>query len=219
MIKGLYNKLLKFFGPQGWWPVEGKKLNAKLEICLGAILTQNTSWKNVEKALDNLRKNDLINLEKLVKISEAKLRTIIRSAGFFKQKSRYVESFVRYVAKHKGLDRIFKKPLCTLRKELLKIPGIGQETADSILLYAACKPIFVVDAYTKRIFSRLGIIKNKASYENIQRLVHRSIKPDVKIYQEFHALLVELGKNFCKRKPLCSECPVRNKCEFIKMNS
>ncbi len=219
MIKSLYNKLLKFFGPQGWWPVKGKKSNAKLEICLGAILTQNTSWENVGKALDNLRKNDLLNLEKLVKISEVKLRTIIRSAGFFKQKSRYVESFVRYAAKHKGLDGLFKKPLSTLRKGLLKIPGIGEETADSILLYAAGKPIFVVDAYTKRIFSRLGIIKNKASYENIQRLVHRSIKPDVKIYQEFHALLVELGKNFCKRKPLCSECPVRNKCEFIKMNS
>ncbi len=218
MIKSLYNKLLKFFGPQGWWPVKGKS-NTKLEICLGAILTQNTSWKNVEKALDNLRKNGLLNLEKLVGISEIRLRAIIRPAGFFKQKAKYVKIFVKYVNKHQGLDKLFKKPLGALRKELLKIPGIGNETADSILLYAAGKPIFVVDAYTKRIFSRLEIIKDKASYENIQRLVHQSIKPNVKIYQEFHALLVALGKSFCKRKSLCSECPVRNKCEFIKMNS
>jgi len=219
MIKSLYNKLLKFFGPQGWWPVEGKKSNAKLEICLGAILTQNTSWKNVEKALDNLRKNDLLNLEKLVKISEAKLRTIIRPAGFFKQKAKYVESFVRYVTERKGLNKLFKKPLSTLRKELLKIPGIGNETADSILLYAAGKTIFVVDAYTKRIFSRLGIIRNKANYEDVQHLVHQSIKPNVKIYQEFHALLVELGKDFCKRKPLCDKCPVKDQCRFYKNDS
>ena len=219
MIKSLYNKLLKFFGPQGWWPVEGKKSNAKLEICLGAILTQNTSWKNVEKALDNLRKNDLLNLEKLVKISEAKLRIIIRPAGFFKQKAKYVESFVRYVTERKGLNKLFKKPLSTLRKELLKIPGIGNETADSILLYAAGKTIFVVDAYTKRIFSRLGIIRNKANYEDVQRLVHQSIKPNVKIYQEFHALLVELGKDFCKRKPLCDKCPVKDQCRFYKNDS
>ena len=210
MIKSLYNKLLKFFGPQRWWPVKGKKSNAKLEICLGAILTQNTSWKNVEKALNNLRKNGLLNLEKLVEISEIKLRAIIRPSGFFKQKAKYVKFFVKYVDKHQDLDKLFEKPLGALRKELLEISGIGEETADSILLYAAGKPIFVVDAYTKRIFSRLGIIKNKASYENIQRLVHQSIKPNVKIYQEFHALLVALGKSFCKRKSLCNKCPVRN---------
>lgn len=214
----LFRKLFSFFGPQGWWPYHKEAKDKTLEICLGAILTQNTAWRNVEKALINLYRNNLLNITSLAKINKRKLGGIIKPVGFFNQKANYIKNFIKYVFKNYqgNFDLWFKKDLKPLRTELLKIKGIGPETADSILLYAASKPIFVVDAYTKRIFVRLGIIASNFSYYQIQKFVHKNLKKDLKTYQEFHALLVKHAKTFCFKKPLCKKCPLKNGCGYRK---
>ena len=207
----IYRILLKEFKEQGWWPVNDKyhsgylKPEIKkevLEICLGAILTQNTSWKNVEKALDELRKNNLIDLSNLRKIDIKKLAEIIKISGYNNQKARKIKEFVKFLDSEKEITR----------ENLLNIWGVGPETADSILLYAYKKPIFVIDAYTKRIFNRLGF-KEKSYYE-LQELFMKNLDKDFKIFNEYHALLVKLGKDYCKKKPLCQNCPLNKICEF-----
>jgi endonuclease-3 related protein len=213
-IKEIYSILLKEFKLQGWWPI---KLNyfpgnyskpeteeEILEICLGAILTQNTSWKNVEKSLINLHKNNLINLKNLQKIDVKKLAEIIRSSGYNNQKARKIKEFVKFLESKKEITR----------ESLLKIWGIGPETADSILLYSYKKYYFVIDAYTKRIFNRIGFKETR--YEELQNLFIENLEKDYKIYNEFHALLVKLGKDVCKTKPLCNKCPLNKICEFNK---
>ncbi|WP_457622179.1 endonuclease [Persephonella sp.] len=203
-ILDLYRTLLDFFGYQNWWPVYSD--NPFVEISFGAILTQNTSWSNVEKALRNLVENDLLDLEKVSCIQEEKLQEIIRPAGFYKRKSKTLIEFSR---KTKDM----KKEKVT-RDFLLSIKGIGKETADSILLYALNRPYFVVDAYTRRIFSRLGILDKGLSYDEIQKIFEKNLPESINIYKEYHALIVELGKNFCKKKPLCRDCPLFANCKF-----
>ena len=182
----LYNNLLKEYGKQGWWPCTTK--NKQLEMCLGAILTQNTSWNNVKKALSNLNRKDLINKDKLAKISVKKLAFLIKSSGYYKQKARKIKEFIKFLNSGKEITR----------ENLLDIWGIGPETADSILLYAYNKPYFVIDAYTKRIFSRLGYCKEDIKYEELKNLITNKIPKDVDLYKEFHALLVKHGKNLSK---------------------
>ena len=197
----LYDNLLKKYGKQGWWPLYNKisgkfeyfagnpkNERQKLEICLGAILTQGTNWKNVEKALLNLTKNNLIDKNKLNKISLKKLSLLIKSSGYYKQKARKIKEFIKFLNSEKEITR----------ENLLDIWGIGPETADSILLYAYNKPYFVIDAYTKRIFSRLGYCKEDIKYEELQNLITNKIPKDVDLYKEFHALLVKHGKNLSK---------------------
>ncbi|MCD6215852.1 MAG: endonuclease III domain-containing protein [Candidatus Aenigmarchaeota archaeon] len=200
MLKKVYEILLNRFGPQGWWPVYSK--NKKYEICIGAILTQNTAWNNVEKALSNLRKDNLLEPKEILRISEKKLKRLIKPAGFFNQKAKRIKRFTKFF-----LDN----PDPT-REELLAIKGIGPETADSILLYAFNKPEFVIDAYTKRIFSRFGLIKTQ-KYSKIKLLFEKRIKKDVKIYKEYHALIVKLAKEYCRKKPICERCPLKNICK------
>lgn len=230
MIK-IYNILLNHFRPQGWWPTVNQKTGRceyhknnykipqteqeKLQVILGAILTQNTSWSNVEKAIISLSKNKLIDVDKISSISQKKLAGIIRSSGYYNQKSERLKIFCDYLIKNYNgnISRFFDKKITDLREELLSIKGIGPETADSIILYAAQKPIFVVDAYTKRIFSRLGFCNKDVSYDELQKLAHSKLNKEVKLFNEFHALIVELGKDFCKRKPLCINCPVNNLCK------
>jgi endonuclease-3 related protein len=212
----IFSKLLSFYGPQNWWPYHTKVKDKLLEISLGAILTQNTSWRNVEKALANLISAQKLDFSSLYHLNRRRLAQLIRPAGFFNQKAIYLKNFINYVYHnyHGRLRQWFNKDLSKLRSELLAIKGIGPETADSILLYAAQKPIFVVDAYTKRIFSRIGLIDSRASYTRIQKLVHDNLKRETKLYQEFHALLVKQAKTFCLKDPLCFKCPLRKYCFY-----
>lgn len=224
----IFSILLKKFNKQYWWPVtiEGeiqpkyhKKIRInekqKLEICFGAILTQNTNWKNVEKAIINLNKNNLINVNKIIKINNKKLAQIIRSSGYHNQKAKKLKNFSYFLSNNfdSNINLLFKNKIGKLRNELLSINGIGPETADSIILYAAKKPIFVIDAYTKRIMNRIGY--KEQTYEELQKLF-MNLNNDEKLFNEYHALLVELGKNVCKKKPLCDICPLKDLCDYYK---
>lgn len=218
-IKNIYYILLKRFGKQGWWPLSvngipahnGKRPSSerdKFEICAGAILTQNTNWKNVEKAIVNLNMENLLDIKKINKINKKRLANLIKSSGYYNQKASKLKIFADYVIKNYNgkLGLFFKKKINELRDELLSIKGIGPETADSIILYAAEKPVFVIDAYTKRIFLRLGICKKDVKYDELQKIFHKNLPLDVSLFKEYHALIVELGKNFCKSKARCELC-------------
>lgn len=217
----VYKILLRHFGPQGWWPAcnalrsnAGKPaLVASFEVMVGAILTQSTNWKNVGKAIANLKQEKLLAPLALFSVSNSKLEKAIRPSGYYKQKAKKLKSFINYLfrAYRGNLIRMFKKPLKKLRAELLGVWGIGRETADSILLYAAHKPVFVVDAYTKRIFKRLGLI-TQDNYEEIRSYFESKLPRSVPVYKEFHALIVELGKKACKKLPVCDGCPLIQIC-------
>ena len=206
-LLALYNKLYKFYGPQAWWPSE-----TPFETIVGAILTQNTSWKNVEKAIANLKKiGGLSSPLKLDKVSEKRLGRIIRPAGYYNIKAKRLKNFLRFLSSSHGgrLSGISGLDTRKLRHELLNINGIGPETADSILLYAFSRPVFVVDAYTKRIFSRHKFFKEDTSYEEVQRVFTANLPRNSRIYNEYHALIVRLAKDFCKKKaPNCAVCPI-----------
>ncbi len=229
LIKKIYDGLFSHFGPQNWWPVTKNKDTApkyhqninlnekqKLEICFGAILTQNTNWKNVEKAIVQLNKNQLINIDKIIKIDDKKLAEIIKSSGYHNQKAKKLKNFCLFLMNNYNgnIKRLFSNNIGQLRKELLSVNGIGPETADSIILYAAKKPIFVIDAYTKRIYSRIFNIKKELGYDELQQIFMKKLDKDEKLFNEYHTLLVELGKNICKKKPLCNQCPINNMCNY-----
>ncbi|MDI6759104.1 MAG: endonuclease III domain-containing protein [Candidatus Omnitrophota bacterium] len=205
----IYKKLYSHFGPQGWWPAE-----SPFEVMVGAILTQNTNWQNVKKAIGNLKKNSLLNPKKLYNISTKDLGLFIRPAGYYNIKAKRLKEFLKfYFDAWKGSIKetsLFKTE--ELRKSLLSVKGIGPETADSILLYALNRPVFVVDAYTKRIFSKHGLIKENAAYDEVQSLFMLNLKKNVKMFNEYHALLVKLGKEYClKRKAKCEICPLHSR--------
>lgn len=205
-LKKTYNKLFKAFGKQRWWPGE-----TAFEIIVGAILTQNTAWTNVEKAIHNLKKAKLLNPKKIHDLSHAELAKYIRPAGYFNIKAKRLKHFLNYLFDDYGgnLKKMLRKRTDSLRRELLSVNGIGPETADSILLYAGNHPVFVVDAYTKRIFSRHGIIPADADYHDVQEIFMKNLAHDVKNFNEYHALIIKTGKDLCKnRKPLCSKCPL-----------
>lgn len=204
-IKGLYHALYKSFGPQGWWPAD-----TELECILGAILTQNTAWKNVERALGNLKKEGLISIEKLALIPTNVIAELIRPSGYFNQKAIRIKNFIRFLMENYDgdLQKMLEEDTEALREKLLVIKGIGPETADSILLYAAKKPIFVVDAYTHRILSRHGLIPEDSTYGEIQEVFMDSLPKDTQLFNEYHALFVRLGKEWCKKSPICKGCPL-----------
>lgn len=203
----IYDKLYKFYGPQGWWPAK-----SRLEVIVGAILTQGTAWGNVEKAVHNLRKAGL--LRSTVSISKTRpeeLARLVRPAGYFNVKSRRIRNFIKFLADRYGLSlkKISRRETSVLRDELLQVNGIGPETCDSILLYAFERPVFVVDAYTKRVFSRHDFFRPDAGYEEVQKVFTENLPVDKKIYNEYHALIVRLGKEFCRKKPECGQCPLK----------
>jgi len=202
----VYEKLKKEFGHQNWWPV---KTGSRFEICIGAILTQNTNWKNVEKALNNLIAAKALNPRIIAEMPKAKLEKLIRPSGFYKQKAERLKTFSNFFL---NKNNFYKN---ITREELLKVKGIGKETADSILLYACNKPFFVVDAYTKRSFSRIGLISEN-DYEKIRTIFEKNIPRDISFYKEFHALIVELSKKYCKKEPLCKPCPLNKICKHVK---
>jgi endonuclease-3 related protein len=201
----MYERLLRAFGPRHWWPGE-----SPFEVVVGAILTQNTSWANVEKAIANLKKAGILTPLAMRRVGEDQLARIIKPSGFYRLKASRLKGFIDFFCRefHGDMDRMRSEDLGSLRERLLKVDGIGPETADSILLYALGKPIFVVDAYTKRIFSRHNLIFEKWSYGDVQSMVMGEIGGDVGLYNEFHALLVFLGKHWCRRIPRCDGCPL-----------
>ena len=205
ILMEIYNLLFTAFGPQNWWPAE-----TDLEMMIGAILTQNTSWSNVEKAIQNLKEKDLISVKGLSDIPAPILAEYIRPAGYYNLKVRRLKNLISLIQdKHDGdLNSLFSLDTETIRKELLSVKGIGLETADSMILYGAGRALFVVDTYTHRILSRHGLIEEEAGYFEIQMLFMDTLPHDVGLFQEFHALLVKTGKDFCRRKPLCPDCPL-----------
>ncbi len=203
----LYQRLLARYGRQGWWPANGR-----FEIILGAILTQNTNWSNVEKALINLKNADCLTPQQLQALDIQHLAELIRPAGYFNVKTQRLRHFLQWLLDRfdGDLDAVAELSTHRLRDELLAIKGIGPETADSICLYAFEKPVFVVDAYTARILGRHGMIWPEAGYEEIREYFEGSLERDVQLYNEFHALLVRLGKDHCKPKPRCCSCPIED---------
>lgn len=200
----IYQTLYKAFGLQHWWPGE-----TPFEIAVGAILTQNTNWGNVEKAISNLKKNKSLSAKAIYKMPVDRLAILIKPAGYYNIKAKRLKSFINFLMNDYlgSMSKMKKEDLDNLREKLLSINGIGPETADSILLYALDKPVFVIDAYTKRVLSRHKIMNSNKSYDEYQKLFHSSLKRDLKLFNEYHALFVKVGKTFCKlKKPLCSKC-------------
>lgn len=228
MIQQIYDILLEKYGPQGWWPYTPKgktkphyiKKNwtlkktrfQRFEIMMGAILAQNTAWKNVSKAMINLKNNGIHSPEDVLACPQLGLAKIIRATGYFNKKSIYLKNFAQFIHEN-PIEELQLLPLAELRKKILSVKGIGKETADSIILYALQKEIFVIDAYTKRIFSRIGICKDNTKYDHLQTLITGSLEKDFRIYNEFHALLVEHAKRYCRKKPLCRRCILKDMCK------
>lgn len=203
-LLSIYKKLCAHFGPQKWWPAD-----SAFEVIIGAILTQNTNWKNVEKAIFNLKKAKVLSPKSLLELKNTKLENLLRPSGYYRQKAKKLKVFVGHLVSHyKGrLKPMFYKPKYELRKELLSLHGIGPETADSIILYAAGKPSFVVDAYTRRIGNRVGLYRTN-DYHKIKAYFEENLPASLEIYKEYHALLVELAKKYCRTIPLCEKCPI-----------
>lgn len=201
-----FNSLFTAFGPQHWWP--GR---TQFEIVVGAILTQNTSWMNVERAILNLRSANLLSPTAIERAPLPRLEQLIRSSGYYRQKARKLKAFCQFLRReYRGsLKRMFDTPTLLLREKLLGVFGIGPETADSILLYAGDHAVFVVDAYTKRMLTRHGWIGEKAKYEDVRWMFEREFPGNTQRFNEFHALIVNAGKNFClTQEPLCGQCPL-----------
>lgn len=203
----VFRRLYARFGPQNWWPGE-----TPFEVLIGAVLVQNTSWSNVEKAIARIREAGLRTPQALYALKDAELEELIRPAGYYRIKARRLKNVLRFCVTRYGgsLERMFQTPLPRLREELLSINGVGPETADSILLYAGQLPTFVVDTYTHRIFSRHGWVDFEIDYHTLKEFFESRLEPDTKLYNEYHALLVKLGKEYCRKKPRCEGCPLQD---------
>jgi len=227
-----YEILFDHFGPQGWWPTtppgelrpsyypetfrQYLSPEEQWEIVVGAFLTQNTAWHNVELALGNLSAGGMLNLQAMHALPLDELATLIRPSGFFNQKSRRLKQLAAHVVSNADgrIETFLARPPIPLRRKLLSMPGIGPETADSILLYAARYPLFVVDAYTRRIFGRLGLFDPDLNYAAIQSIFMDHLPREVQLYDEYHALLVRLAVTYCKTKPQCENCCLKELCKF-----
>ncbi len=206
ILNEIYDRLFKSFGKQHWWPGD-----TDFEVVIGAILTQNTNWTNVEKAIKNLKNAKVFTPRKLNEIDIKRLANLIKPSGYFNVKAKRLKHFIEWLfLKYNGsLSKMFRQDYVKLRKELLSVNGIGRETADSIILYAAEKPTFVVDAYTKRVLIRHGLITEDYDYEEIKAFFENNLSKDVSLYNEYHALIVRVGKYYCKPKMQCEECPLK----------
>lgn len=211
-LQKVYEQLFQAYGAQQWWPAK-----TPFEVMVGAILTQSTSWQNVEKAVACLESKNLLNPHNMFGLKEAQLAKLIRPSGYFNQKAKKLKCFLHYfVGRYRGNVVSMKKQKTNmLRRELLDIYGIGPETADSMLLYALQKSMFVIDTYTKRIFSRLGLLKGDEQYHEVQKLFMKHLTKNTRFYNEYHALIVCHGKQVCKKsRPLCGECPLHQMCHY-----
>jgi endonuclease III related protein len=206
LLNQLYTLSFLHFGHRNWWPAD-----TQFEVCVGAILTQNTAWTNVAKAISNLKSAGALDPRIIAQLPITVLAETIRPAGYYNVKAKRLRNFIDYLASAHdfNLSQWFESDVQHLRSELLTIKGIGKETADSIILYAAKKPIFVVDAYTRRVLFRHNFIAETDEYDEIQNLFHENLKPDLDLFSDFHAQFVAVGHHFCRPKPKCSECPLQ----------
>lgn len=204
-LREMYERLFAAFGPQGWWPGD-----SAFEVALGAILTQNTNWQNVARVLQDLKDGHALDPHYLESLPEATLAQLFRPAGYYNLKAARVKNFLAFLARRWGysMELMAQEPLEELRPALLAVKGVGPETADSILLYALNKPTFVIDAYTFRVVSRHNLAPENIAYEELRELFQDHLPPEVPLFQEFHALLVKVGKDFCRPKPRCAGCPL-----------
>lgn len=206
LVMEIFDRLFALYGPQHWWPGD-----TPLEIAVGAILTQNTSWTNVEKAIGNIKAGKLMDEQRLFQLPDGEMAALIRPSGYFNVKTRRLKNFLRVLVERYdgGIENFLNsRSSSAIREELLEINGIGPETADSILLYAGNFPVFVVDKYTQRIFSRHGLIPPDCTYDEMQSFFIESLKEDCGLFNEYHALIVRLGKERCVKKPKCGGCPL-----------
>jgi endonuclease III related protein len=205
LLMEYYRRLRARFGFRNWWPAD-----SPFEVCVGAVLTQNTSWKNVVKAIVKMKDAVALDPLSIHALNQNDLAELIRPCGYFNLKAARLKNLVRHFVEHHGGDlaAMFASPLESLRAELLSVNGVGKETADSIVLYAANQPVFVVDAYTKRVLLRHGLLPGKGDYDSTQGFFHRHVCRDVDLFKDFHAQFVAVGHYYCKRKLLCAECPL-----------
>jgi len=206
-LRSVFDRLHRCYGDQHWWPGDGG-----FEIMVGAILTQNTAWTNVERALANLRREDLLDAERIAACHPRRLAALLKPSGYFNIKAARLRSFCRWYREQGGLSALRRRSTERLRRELLAVHGIGPETADDILLYALERPVFVIDAYTRRIFMRLGMIEGDEPYDTLRHAIERALGPDVPLFNEYHALIVRHGKDVCRTRPRCGECCLRARC-------
>lgn len=201
----MYQALLARFGHRRWWPAE-----TAFEMCVGAVLTQNTAWKNVTQAIENLKTFKVLDISSMHRLGTDELALLIKPSGYYNIKAKRLKNLVRHIVeRHQGqLSAMFSLPLDVLRQELLSVNGVGKETADSIILYAAHKPIFVVDAYTKRVLGRHGMLSLASDYDDVQAFFHQHLPRDTLLFNDFHAQFVAVGKHYCKTKPVCKDCPL-----------
>ena len=202
-LAALYNRLLDAYGPQHWWPAE-----SAFEVVVGAVLTQNTSWKNVEKVITRLKKTGNLDLERIVTLAQDELAGLIRSSGFFNVKAKRLKNLCGWLQSQGGLETLATWDTRRLRQALLAINGIGPETADDILLYAFQRPVFVIDAYTRRLLKKLGLIEGNEDYETLRRMFESCLSPDHRLYNEYHALIVRHAKEKCAQDDRCGHCAV-----------
>jgi endonuclease-3 related protein len=209
VLLDIYNRLLKKYGPQHWWPGE-----TPFEVMVGAILTQSAAWTNVEKAINNLKKANVLSPRVIRDLPVDKLVQLIRPCGYYNAKARKLKTLVSWLGRHYSddLDRLFALDIETLREQLLSLQGVGEETADSIILYAGGKPVFVIDAYTRRIIGRIGLLSGTDSYDTFRRFFMNNLTADTGLFNEYHALLVALAKDACRKQPLCDRCCLINIC-------
>lgn len=205
----IYRALYGKFGPQDWWPAD-----SPFEVMVGAVLTQNTAWTNVEKAIANLKREGLLSPGRLDRISPRRLAGLITPAGYYNIKAKRLKNLVGFLSDefNGNISLMRRQGLKELRPKLLAVNGVGPETCDSILLYALGKPIFVIDAYTKRVFSRCGLAEQDLSYDGLQRVFMGHLPGDAGLYNEYHALIVRLGKDICRKEPKCGICPIDRMC-------
>jgi endonuclease-3 related protein len=206
----IYHRLLDRYGPQGWWPAENP-----FEVIVGALLMQQTAWRNVDAAIRNLRNAGLLEVHALASAPVPVIRRHVRVAGLYRTKPRRLRDFCRHLVRRAGGDlrQYFDRPTDQVRADLLDQTGVGPETADSILLYAGGHPVFLVDAYTIRVGRRIGLFDTDA-YDRVQKHFEERVPRDLGTYQEYHALLVEHAKTLCRPKPLCGGCPLRSLCDY-----
>jgi len=208
-LNEMYERMFSAFGPRGWWPAR-----TKFEVCAGAILTQNTAWLNVKTAIANLRAEKLLSPAAMKDVDEAHLARLIVPSGYYNQKAKKLKNFIRFLYEGYGgsLDRLFRLDVPEMREALLSVNGIGRETSDSIILYAAKKPIFVIDAYTRRILSRHGLADADADYDVLRAFFENNLPAGEPMFNEFHALIVHTGFLYCKKQPMCGQCPLNGLC-------
>lgn len=211
-LAAVYERLRERHGPLGWWPAE-----TPFEVCVGAILVQNTAWSNVERALLNLRAAGRLSYQGLAGLGEAELAALIRPSGFFNVKARRLAAFVAFLGREYGgrVEAMAARDAASVRAQLLAVPGIGPETADSMALYAAGLPLFVIDAYTRRLFARLGRIGGDEDYDTLQRVFMDELPGDPALFNDYHAQIVTLAKTACRPRPLCAQCPLDSLCPKV----